>query len=108
MTPDFVLVLTTLGAGADAAAFARVLVEERLAACVNLLPEMRSIYRWQGRVHDEPERQVLIKTSAARLDALRRRIGELHSYDVPELIVLRIADGGEAYLRWVAESVERG
>jgi periplasmic divalent cation tolerance protein len=99
-----VLVLTTLGADADAAAFARTLVAERLAACVNVLPEMRSIYRWEGAVHDEGERQLLIKTAAVRVEALRQRIGELHSYDVPEFIVLPIDGGSAAYLRWVTES----
>lgn len=102
-----VLVLTTLAADADATAFARALVEERLAACVNVLAEMRSIYRWQGAVHDEPERQVVIKTTASSLAALERRIGELHAYDVPELIVVPIASGGAAYLSWIRESTSR-
>ena len=99
-----VLVLTTWPAAADPAAFASALVEERLAACVNLMPEMDSTYRWQGRVERERERQVLIKTTAARLDSLKRRVAELHPYEVPELLVLEVADGGEAYLGWVRDS----
>lgn len=99
-----VLVLTTWPATADPAAFASALVEERLAACVNVMPEMDSTYRWQGRIERERERQVFIKTTAARLDALERRIGELHPYEVPELLVLEVSTGGGAYLAWVRDS----
>ena len=101
---DGVIVLTTWPAGQDAAAFATTLVEERLAACVNLLPEMASIYRWQGRVERERERQVVIKTTTRRLEALESRLSELHPYEVPELLVLPIAGGGAGYLAWLAES----
>lgn len=101
---EAVLVLTTLPAAHDAAALARTLVGERLAACVNVLPEMRSVYRWQGAVEAEAERQVLIKTSRQRTAALERRLRQLHPYDVPEFIVLEIADGSAAYLRWIADN----
>jgi len=97
------LVLTTFGVG-QAMAVARALVDERLAACVNILPEMESIYRWKGAVETARERQLLMKTSADRVERLRRRIAELHPYDVPELLVLPIADGGEEYLAWIRES----
>jgi periplasmic divalent cation tolerance protein len=100
-----VLVLTTLPAAHDAAALAHTLVDERLAACVNVLPEMRSVYRWQVAVEVETERQVLIKTSRERAAALERRLRDLHPYDVPEFIVLEIVDGSAAYLGWIAESV---
>jgi periplasmic divalent cation tolerance protein len=99
-----VIVMTTLPAGADAAAFATALVEERLAACVNLLAPMESVYRWEGRVEREAERQLVLKTSRARIDALRERIRQLHPYDVPEFLVLPIVDGSDAYLRWLSES----
>ena len=79
-----VLVLTTLGADADAAALARTLVEERLAACVNVLPTMTSIYRWKGTVDQEREQQLLIKTSAEQIEALAARLSELHPYELPE------------------------
>ena len=79
-------------------------MEERLAACVNLLPAMESVYRWEGRVEHETERQVVIKTSRERVVALWDRVRELHPYEVPEFIVLPIIDGNEAYLRWVGES----
>jgi periplasmic divalent cation tolerance protein len=101
---SFVVVLTTLPREADASRFARTLVDEGLAACVNVLPEMRSIYRWEGAVHEEPERQLVIKTSAARVEALEERIRTLHSYDVPEILVLPIVSGSRAYLSWVADS----
>jgi periplasmic divalent cation tolerance protein len=99
-----VLILTTLPAGADAAAFATALVDGRLAACVNLLPEMDSIYRWDGQVQQDRERQLFIKTSRDRVDALWGRLRELHPYDVPEFIVLPIVDGNDAYLRWLGDS----
>ena len=100
-----VLVLTTLGADADAAALARTLVNEQLAACVNVLPAMRSVYRWQGNVEEAPEWQVVIKTTRTRLDALRSRLHGLHPYDVPEFLVLAVREGSDAYLRWISESV---
>jgi len=99
-----VVVLTTLPADADAVAFAHALVEARLAACVNLLPPMESVYRWEGAVQRDPERQLVIKTSRDRLSELHDRIRQLHPYEVPEFIVLPIVDGSDPYLRWLAES----
>lgn len=106
MTADVVLVLTTIGAETDAGAIARTLVDERLAACVNVLPPMRSTYRWKGAVEQEREQQLIIKTTADRVDALEARLRELHPYEVPEFLVLRVSDGSEPYLRWVQESVD--
>jgi periplasmic divalent cation tolerance protein len=99
-----VVILTTLPAGADAASFATALVEAQLAACVNLLPVMESVYRWDGRVQRDSERQVIIKTSRERVTALWQRVRELHPYDVPEFIVLPIVDGSGDYLRWIDDS----
>lgn len=99
------IVLTTLGGDADAAAFARTLVDERLAACVNVLPVMTSIYRWQGRVEQDREQQLVIKTTAGQLPLLKARIAALHAYEVPELLVLTVSDGGEAYLAWLRDAV---
>ena len=79
------------------------LVEERLAACAPLAP-MESVYRWEGRVDRDSERQVVIKTSRLRLDALWERVRALHPYEVPEFIVLPIVDGNDAYLRWIGDS----
>src|SRR5262245_14951305 len=101
---DYVLVLTTLPADADAGAFARALVEARLAACVNLLPVMESIYRWRGAIERDQERQVVIKTSRPCVDPLWQRVRDLHSYEVPEFIVLPIVDGHQAYLQWIGDS----
>lgn len=104
MTTDYVLVLTTLPASADAATFAARLVDERLAACVNVLPPMESVYRWKVQIEREAERQLVIKTAADRLDALTARIHALHPYDVPEVLVLPILDGSQSYLSWITES----
>lgn len=100
-----VLVLTTWPADHDCTAAARTLVDERLAACVSVLDPMTSIYRWQGTIEEARERQVLLKTTAARVDALTARLTALHPYDVPEILVLPIGQGGERYLAWVEESV---
>ena len=104
MSPDYVVVLTTLPSDADAPAFARTLIEERLAACVNLLPPMLSVYRWEGNIEQDTERQLVIKTARERVVALWDRVRDLHPYDVPEFVVLPVIDGNDAYLRWIAES----
>jgi periplasmic divalent cation tolerance protein len=104
MSADYVIALTTLPADADAAEFGRTLVDERLAACVNLLPVMESIYRWEGKIEFEAERQLVIKTSRDRVSELWDRVRELHPYEVPEFVVIPIVDGNEAYLRWIGES----
>ena len=79
-------------------------MSEGLAACVSVLPPMRSVYRWQGAVEAAGERQLVIKTTAARLDELERRLLELHPYDVPEFVVIPITSGSAAYLSWLADS----
>ena len=101
---DYVLVMTTLPADADLSSFAHALVETRLAACVNLLPPMDSVYRWEGKIEHEKERQLVIKTTRTRILPLWERVREMHPYDVPEFIVVPIIDGNDAYLRWVGES----
>jgi uncharacterized protein involved in tolerance to divalent cations len=104
MENDCVVVWTTIGHTADGRDMASILVNERLAACVNVMPEMESIYRWKGQVEADHERQLVIKTTVARVAALRARLHELHDYDVPEFIVIPIAGGSEAYLNWIRES----
>ena len=105
ISADYVFVFTTLPPDpGDSAAFARTLVEERLAACVNLLPPMDSVYRWEGKVERETERQLIIKTTRERIAELWERVRELHPYEVPEFVVVPILDGNEAYLRWLGES----
>ena len=107
-SPEVVLVLTTIAAEADGAALARTLVEERLAACVNVLPPMTSVYRWKGQVEQDREQQIVIKTTRDRLAALETRVRELHSYDLPEFVVIAAAGGSDAYLGWIGESVRSG
>jgi periplasmic divalent cation tolerance protein len=107
MSAEYVIVLTTLPSDAKNDAFGRTLVEERLAACVNLLPAMESVYRWEGEVERDTERQVIIKTVRDRVPALWDRIRELHPYETPEFVVLSIQDGSDAYLRWLGESTSR-
>jgi periplasmic divalent cation tolerance protein len=108
MTADTtVLVLTTLPVEADAQGFSRVLVEERLAACVSVYAEMTSTYRWQGAIETARERQVVIKSTWARLSELRERVRSLHPYDVPEWLVLPAAAVADPYLGWVRESTTR-
>jgi len=95
------VVLVTVGSAEEAASLARTLVEERLVACGNLVERIRSIYRWKGRIEDEGETLLVLKTRAERFEALRQRIVELHSYDVPEVITLEITDGNKPYLDWI-------
>lgn len=108
MPTDFVLVLTTIPITDRGAAIARTLVDERLAACVSVLPPMTSVYRWQGEVTEDSEQQLIVKTTRAQLAALERRIRELHPYDVPEFLVVEIAGGAAAYLEWLGGSVASG
>lgn len=98
---DAVIVLTTLPASADASLLARALVDERLAACVNVLPAMQSLFRWQGVVQVGDERQLVIKTWRDRLPELEARLKALHPYDVPELLVVEVSGGAKAYLDWL-------
>jgi len=99
------VVLITAGSADEATAIARALVDERLAACTNLVPGVRSIYRWEGVVHDDPEVLLVAKTRADRFAALARRVAELHSYDVPEVIALPLVAGAARYLDWLDETV---
>ena len=104
---DKLLVLVTCSTGAEARRIARAVVEERLAACVNILPgSVTSIYCWKGKVESARERLLLIKTSRKRLAKLRATVEKLHSYDVPEFIAIPIAEGSPKYLAWIEESVE--
>lgn len=105
-SPDGNLVVLITAPSADkAAAIARILVEERLAACVNLVPLVRSIYRWEGKVLEEAEALMVVKTRRERFEALRERVLALHEYSCPEIVALPIERGHEAYLRWIGESV---
>jgi periplasmic divalent cation tolerance protein len=104
VTTDAAIVLTTLAADTDAATIARTLVDERLAACVNVLPPMMSTYRWKDAIEQEREQQLVIKTARTALPALEARLRQLHPYELPEFLVLD-ASGSAAYLAWIAEGV---
>ena len=99
-----IVVLVTAPNVEDAARIARVLVEERLCACANLVGPIRSIYRYEGAVHDDGEALLVLKTRAGLFSRVAARVRELHSYDVPEVIALPIVEGSEAYLRWIDQS----
>ena len=99
-----IVVLVTASNEDEAAKIGKALVEERLAACANIIPKIRSIYRWEGKVADEPEAMMLIKTTDGAFDALLERVKELHSYSVPEIIALPIGAGSSEYLSWIEES----
>lgn len=101
MSDDVRIVLVTAPTIEEAAPLGRRLVEEQLAACVNLVPGLRSIYRWQDHVQDDTEVLLIIKTSASACDRLIRRVLELHSYDTPEALVLPVLGGADAYLDWL-------
>ena len=98
---DVVVVLVTCPDEESAGSIARALVEERLAACVNVTAEVRSIYRWRGAVEEARERLLIVKARADRLDALAARMTELHPYDVPELLALPVGRGLAPYLEWL-------
>lgn len=102
---DAVLVLCTCGSESDALRIANALVEDRLAACVNILPGLQSVYRWQNNIETAQEVLLLIKTTAGRFPALRERILDLHPYDTPEILTLPVADGSDKYLAWIREQV---
>ena len=113
MTTDIVIVLTTIpdrpldtGASSEPVGdvLARALVEEGLAACVNVLPSMISTYHWKGAIERDVERQVVIKTTRDRVPAIQVRLGELHPCELPEFLVVSVAGGSEAYLDWIRQA----
>ena len=105
MNAPALLVLTTCANVQEADELAKVLVEERLAACVNRLDGVMSTYRWESRLHQDRESLLLIKTTAARFEDLREAVTRQSSYDVPELIAIPILKGSPTYLDWLIDSV---
>jgi len=100
------IVLSTASSEEEARKIAHHLIEQQLAACVNIVPQIESIYRWEGKVESSREWLLLIKTTAANFSSVRDAIGELHSYDLPECVALDIDGGSAAYLQWIGESVK--
>jgi periplasmic divalent cation tolerance protein len=104
---DKIVVLSTCGSPEEGQRLAHALVEKRVAACVNIIPGMRSVYRWKDVVEEEEEVLLVIKTSRALLAELRTEIERLHSYEVPEVIALPVVDGSEGYLAWLDRELAR-
>jgi periplasmic divalent cation tolerance protein len=101
---QYCLVLVSAPSEGEATAIAQSLVQEKLAACVSLMP-IQSIYRWQDRIQTEPEWQLIIKTTQDGFDALQHRVLELHSYEVPEILAIPIQTGSAMYLSWISANV---
>ena len=102
---DKVLVLTTAGNEAEAQKIAHELVERQLAACVNIIPRIQSVYRWEGKVETAEEYLLLIKTTKSRSAEVQAALRELHSYDLPECLVISMEGGSAEYLKWIEDSV---
>ena|ERR1700675_959963 len=100
------LVLTTAASEEEAQKIARQIVECGLAACVNIVPRVESVYRWQGKVESAQEWLLIVKTTAERFPSVREAIRQLHSYDLPECIAVAIEDGSPPYLKWLEDSVK--
>ena len=98
---DKIVVFSTASSAAEAEAIAQRLIEERLAACVNVVTGVRSFYRWKGKIENSPEWLLVIKSSRGRFEALRAALEKLHSYEVPEAIALPVVDGAANYLNWM-------
>ncbi len=104
---DKVIVLSTCGNATEAEKLARHLIDNRLAACVNVVPGLLSYYRWQGQVENDTELLLLIKTARGLVDEIRSVLDKLHSYELPELVVVPIVDGSPEYLDWLEGEVGR-
>lgn len=105
---EFIVIYVTAGSTSEASRLARALVEERLAACVNQIGPIQSVYRWEGNLEESVEQLLIIKSRKDLFPALEKRVRELHSYSVPEIVALPIIDGSPDYLRWLGEQVTRG
>lgn len=103
---EAIVVLVTCSSEEEATKIANALVEGRLAACANIISPVRSIYRWEGKVWDEKEWMLIIKTLKTRFEALEKKVKSLHSYSVPEIIALPIVEGSGSYLKWLVEMTE--
>lgn len=98
-----IVALTTCASEAQARMLARILVSDRLAACVNIIPKVTSIYEWQNKIHEDTECLLVIKTTQPQIEALKRVLIENHDYDLPELIFMEVDGGSHDYLRWLSD-----
>ena len=106
MTTEYIFVFITAPNEEEASKISHTVVEERLAACVNIIRSVRSIYRWQGRIEDESEVLMVVKTKRTLFDRLQGRVKELHSYEVPEIIGLPVIEGSKQYLDWLGQETD--
>ena len=105
---EFIIVYVTAGSPAEGDRLARALVDERLAACVNRIATVQSVYRWEGKLEQSEEQLLIIKTQRRLFAALEKRVRELHSYSVPEVVALPIIEGSQDYLRWLGDQTNDG
>jgi len=104
----FVMIFVTAASEQEAASIGRALVEEGLAACANIIPQIRSIYQWKGEVRDEGEALIIIKSREDLFERIRSRVKELHSYEVPEITAIKLEKGDPAYLQWIETVIAKG
>jgi len=108
MENDVILILSTASSEKEAVTIAQALVEQELAACVNVVPAIRSIYRWKGKIWNEVENMMFIKTTAGLFEEVKKTIKEFHSYELPEVLLVKIDDGEKNVLNWIGASVRGG
>lgn len=103
---EYIITLITAPNEEEASHISHTLVEEKLAACINIIPAVRSIYRWEGRIADEKEVLLIVKTKRGLFEPLKKRVKELHSYSVPEIIAVTLIEGDEQYLSWLEQETK--
>ena len=108
MAQGFVIIFCTAASEQEAASIGKTVVEEGLAACANIIPQIRSIYRWKGEIWDERETLIIIKSKESLFEKIRSRIRELHSYEVPEITAIQLDRGDTAYLQWIEAVTAQG
>ena len=102
----FILVITTSGSDSEAKKLAQALIENKLAACVNIIPSITSIFRWEGKISAEPELMLIAKSHQKFFSKIKEKILSIHSYDIPEIISVPISEGSEEYLKWIEEQLQ--